>query len=618
MPLRLKIVLLTLVVTLAVAATLIWAGMSAQKQSEKRFEEAVTYGRDLLWRNFLRHDYSQLDLETKKLTRNSQLKRGLKAVDLEAISAEIEPAYASMAAQDMLHNLRIFNAQGEILVSAADNYTGQSRNRLVNQVLTEGKNLHAIGLDETGELMVMVALPITQRGQLLGGALLLKNLRTTLQHFTTEADSHALIQRQGRPLYTTDAELNPRLFAAFSPERTFEQISYDNRYWAVSRHTLTDIEQRAVAELLIGADFSDSIESQRRANQLALIGGGTILILAIAILLWYTPRLFRPLRYISQQLTHIADGDLRIDIQPRHRDEIGQLELAAAKMVTYLRQLIDDLNLTIQSLSRSDRELTDNAEASLSDNRLQKQRIESITSAVNQISAQSSRVLDHANEACRAAEIAETNTKKGVTTIERTIAHIHTLSSHVNDSVEVINGLKSESESIVHILNDIKAIAEQTNLLALNAAIEAARAGEQGRGFAVVADEVRTLSGRTQEATAQIEQMAQILQQKLDDSTRTMRTNVTYSDGLVKEASTIIDSMQEIATAIGQIRQMNANISQSAEEEEQISLRTYHEIVGVNATTEEAIDKAQHVLQTSQQINQIVERLNDLVERMVL
>jgi methyl-accepting chemotaxis protein len=236
-----------------------------------------------------------------------------------------------------------------------------------------------------------------------------------------------------------------------------------------------------------------------------------------------------------------------------------------------------------------------------------------VATAVTQISATVQDVAKNAATAAASAREADANARKGQGVVEETVEAINALSGDVIKASEVIRELEHDSESIGTVLDVIRGIAEQTNLLALNAAIEAARAGEQGRGFAVVADEVRTLASRTQDSTREIQEMISRLQARAANAVSVMADGSKKAQASVEVATKAGTALEAITRAVAAISDMNTQIASAAEEESAVTNDMNKNVVGINTLSENNEEYARQTTKASEELAQLAGNLQKLV-----
>lgn len=317
------------------------------------------------------------------------------------------------------------------------------------------------------------------------------------------------------------------------------------------------------------------------------------------------------------KLNVIASGDLTQHIFNDGKDEIGDLQKSTQKMNDNLNKIILNITTISQHIDKSSNE-TSSIALNTSDNINQQQiETEAMAYAINEMSIAIGEVSNGVNTTSIASSELQTETDNGRNIVEKTVLEIQGLAKEINHSVTIVGEVEKDSENISTVLDVIKSIAEQTNLLALNAAIEAARAGEQGRGFAVVADEVRTLAGRTQESTEEINQIIDKLQTGSRHAVSAMQKNQTQAKSVVKQASLANSSLNKISQSVIQINKMNDNVASAAEEQNAVTDEINNNISKItvfskqNATGAETISiKAKEVATMSSDLKYLIKQFS--------
>ena len=310
-----------------------------------------------------------------------------------------------------------------------------------------------------------------------------------------------------------------------------------------------------------------------------------------------------------------GDGDLQRRIDVKGSDGIDILGRIfngfIEKLQNVMSQVISDSANLVGVASH-----LNSISVSSSDSALQQQtQIEQVATAMNEMTATASEVATNARSAANAAQNAEGDVNSGMAIVKQTVSSINSLANEVERANDVIRTLQSDSEEIGSVLDVIRGIAEQTNLLALNAAIEAARAGEQGRGFAVVADEVRTLASRTQQSTAEIQAMIEKLQKGANDAVTVMEESHIQARNSVDQASKTGQALEKITSAVNTINQMNLQISNGAEQQTEVAYEIDVSLNKINQASHESVSNAGEASQENANLNQLASHLQELMQQ---
>ncbi len=318
------------------------------------------------------------------------------------------------------------------------------------------------------------------------------------------------------------------------------------------------------------------------------------------------------------ELQRVADGDLTSSIEVSRKDEIGDLMHGIQSMQQQLREMISKIGATTHQLSTTAEEVSEVMKESSSSIQDQQSETEQISTAMNEMNCAVQEVSKNVAQASTAANGANVETENGRKIVEDAVTGIRQLATQIESTAEVISQVEQNSENINTVLDVIKGIAEQTNLLALNAAIEAARAGEQGRGFAVVADEVRTLAGRTQESTAEINQIIEDLQSGAGQAVQAMNQNLEQTRTVVEKATLAGASLTTIATSVAQIDDMSTQIATAAEQQTAVAENMNNSIDHISDMAATTATSAKQTSQTGLDLAQIATDLQGLVDQFCL
>jgi methyl-accepting chemotaxis protein len=313
--------------------------------------------------------------------------------------------------------------------------------------------------------------------------------------------------------------------------------------------------------------------------------------------------------------THLQVVDGNIDLTYRHDNAQSEFAVGFNEFMTAVHDVISNARQAAEQLSSSATQLSQITVETSQDVQKQLAETDQTATAINEMSATTQDVARNASTAAESARNADTNASEGRVIVDATVTAINALASEVEHAAEAIQALEVESDNIGKVLDVIKDIAEQTNLLALNAAIEAARAGEQGRGFAVVADEVRTLASRTQVSTTEIEDMISRLQDGAKRAVEVMAGSRSQAQSSVDDASKAGQALQSIAEAVSAITDMNNMIASAAEEQTAVAEDVNRSVVSITDFTHRTAGNAAQIASASEAMSHLASDLELMVER---
>ncbi len=372
-------------------------------------------------------------------------------------------------------------------------------------------------------------------------------------------------------------------------------------------------ENDRVANLLT----KQSEASYERAKLLSTTVGALTL-LFVVIMAWLLIRQIRnPVMTLLEQTRQVAAGNLtsQLDMKQFSHDELGKLAQGFNEMQSNLRMLVNEVSGSVVQLGAAAEEISAVAQQSANNMGAQQHELNQLATAMNEMQATVQEVARNTNDAASAATSASDTAAQGSETVNDSIGRIEKVATAIEETALVIRQLGDDSRNIGMVLEVIQGIAEQTNLLALNAAIEAARAGEQGRGFAVVADEVRTLAKRTQDSTSQINHIISELQQRANEAGVTMQQSQDMMSETVHTAREAGASIAEISSSVNSISHMNIQIATATEEQGAVSEELNRNVVNISNASEEVATGAKQMAQACNDLNLLATQLQEVVRK---
>ncbi|AMT90483.1 MULTISPECIES: methyl-accepting chemotaxis protein [Pseudomonas] len=476
----------------------------------------------------------------------------------------------------------------------------------------------------TGQLIISIATASKKAGQsvgVVGGDLSLQSLIDTLAARDFDGMGYAfLISADGKILVHPDKALVMKSLKEAYPQDTprissdFSEVTVDGKTRIVTFAPIKGLPSvNWYIGLSIDKDQAYAMLSEFRTS--AVIATIIAVVIIIALLGMLIRLLIQPLHVMTRAMEDIADGegDLTKRLNIINNDEFGILGTAFNRFVERIHGSIREVSSATGQVNEVALRVVAASNSSMYNSDQQASRTSSVAAAINQLGAAAQEIARNAAQASNQASDARGLAEDGQQVVERSIKAMNQLSSMLSASSTNIESLNSKTVNIGQILEVITSISQQTNLLALNAAIEAARAGEAGRGFAVVADEVRNLAHRTQESAQQVQTMIEELQVGARESVSTMSDSQRHSQDSVEIANLAGERLNSVTLRIGEIDGMNQSVATATEEQTAVVESINVDITEINTLNQEGVENLQATLRACSDLEQQASRLKQLV-----
>jgi len=435
----------------------------------------------------------------------------------------------------------------------------------------------------------------------------------TLLILDSEKEAYAHFKQWQDKYFTDQAEVTRLALAGDMQSASAILNKSLNEY---ANQMATQLKKLAALSADESGKAADKAEAAYNAGKLG-VSLAIALAFAITVLLaWVMSRsIVRPLGQAVSSARAVASGNLSVPVQVEGRDEVGQLLESLAVMQGNLRDAIEQISSSSTQLASAAEELNLVTESSSMNLTQQNHEIEQAATAVTQMSTAVEEVARNAVSTSESSKRSAQAAHEGRTKVDNTVTAIEHMAGEVDKTSTLVSGLAEQAHDIGKVLDVIRAIAEQTNLLALNAAIEAARAGEAGRGFAVVADEVRALAHRTQESTREIEQMISAIQGGTQEAVTSMQSSASQAQNTLAIAQSAGAALEEITQLIAEINERNIVIASASEEQAQVSREVDRNLVNIRDLASQSATGAAQCNAASAELSRLAVDLSGLVKR---
>ncbi|KMV28460.1 methyl-accepting chemotaxis protein [Photobacterium swingsii] len=485
----------------------------------------------------------------------------------------------------------------------------------------------------TNALLVTIAEPVRKNGQLqgvVGADVLIDQLIEDVINLDAGKNAYAMLinKQDGTFLAHPDKSLLLQPINRYSSAFSLSTIEAQMRSEQIEDMQIKGVDKLVYFAAIPNTDWILGIEMDQATEEASMhslmsqlfITSIIITIIVVAIVAWLVNFLFRDLMRVSDALAEIAsgEGDLTQRLEPRSEDEIGMLAHNFNRFVGNMHQMVIRLRDVSDSLGQQAQTTAAQAEERSTRIQHQQDEINMVATAINEMAAATQEIAGNADNTAQTSGETVSAAEHGSTQVTQSQHSISSLAGEVETATGVIGELNTHAQSINTILSTIQGIAEQTNLLALNAAIEAARAGEQGRGFAVVADEVRVLSQRTHASTQEIQQMIETLQQTTGRAVGIMENSRHLAETSVDDANAASASLSQINTAVTNISDMATQIASAAEEQSSVTEEITRNTQGIRDVSDELASEADEAARQAAELSSLSHQLQQEINRFKL
>ncbi|RLW61585.1 MAG: hypothetical protein B6D75_01830 [gamma proteobacterium symbiont of Stewartia floridana] len=609
--LKLRLTLVIGLATLIFTIVLFSLGQHLYEKKNSDYQMAYLAGLDDLWRAIGENERSAMAANFTSLTRNRKLSASLYRFSEEGVNDAVGPTATRLQAMGIADNVMIIAKDGRIGFTALDGVSQSPE--VAKQAIATGKSVDGFELTADGRLINLVAFPIYDRSDLVGVGVYEKGLDAVAEKIKAANGREIIFKTDSGKVAATTTDIYPDLVSPQDEQQSYQEIGWQESIQGVGSLPLLSTDGKLVGRMFSMEDITENAKSQQNLILISYTIAVVMLGLLMLGVMLYMKMALKPLDMGVQHMERIASGDLSQEITCNRNDEFKRLLGAMQKMNHDLSGLVGKVANTSESLVMTIDEVNNSSEKTNLAVTHQKQELDQLATSLSEMTASATHVSENINHLASSATDSMTATEEGNRIVKKSVQSIGTLTEEIRKGSDVIQTLVDESQQIGVVLEVIKSIAEQTNLLALNAAIEAARAGEQGRGFAVVADEVRTLAGRTQDSTKEIEQIISALQAGVNEAVEVMAVSVSHAEESSQQATTIGETLDSVQQKIELINQLGSQVSAAANQQRATTEEMNQNIQRISKSADETSDQSNN---TSSVVRDLKGLSNVLTEEM--